>query len=356
MSFIVHNNYQIVKITLKSEFESTLYLSFKRNKVTQVSRPSTIDSTNHTHTWRLNLSEFNIDDELTDFRIYTPSAVELSKFGGIVWLLDGEEIIDVNNGEVDPETEEEIREINGNSYTTKFNEIGEHTIQAVFKGNKKYTSSTTPIKTFYVEQEEAGGGGTVPVSEIWRMEFINQSTSSFKYADGSSVTAKLTKGGVAITGASVTMTVLSDNVGYQYTATTKADGTVNLLLGRLEVGSHTLVATYSEDGEVVCSSQRKIKIVKNDPTIKHQNQNTSRPNTYYAGDEIWIQFIEPDYTALNDQTFPIYVNGKVHNIMTNVNGRVWLRLWYSGTYRFKAVFTGNKNLNKKTKEFTIVVH
>ena len=351
MSFIVHNNYQTVKITLKSEFTNPLLLSFKKNGVSQVSRQSTIDFTNHTHTWQLNLSEFNIDDELSDFKVYYNGTVELSKFGGITFLLDGEEIFD-NGGD--------FTELSDNSLTTKFGEIGEHTIQAVYKGNKNYTSSATELATFYVKQEEAGGGGTVPVSEIYHIEFINQSTSTFKYANGDKVTAKLTKGGVPLTGKSVTMTVLSDSVGYQDTAITESDGTVKLQLGRLEVGNHTLIATYSEYNEttemdeIICSCQRKIKIVKNDPIIKYEKQGGGY--NFTAGCEIWIQFIEPDYTALNDQTFPIYVNGRVHNIMTNVNGRVWLRLWYRGTYRFKAVFTGNKNLNKKTKEFTVVVH
>ena len=163
MSFIVHNNYQIVKITLKSEFADPLLLSFKKNGVSQVSRQSSVDSTNHTHTWRLYLSEFNIDDELSDFKVLSHTSVELSKFGGITFLLDGEEIFD-NGGD--------FTELSDNSLTTTFNEIGEHTIQAVYKGNKNYTSSATELATFYVKQEEAGGGGTVPVSEIYHMEFI----------------------------------------------------------------------------------------------------------------------------------------------------------------------------------------
>lgn len=348
MSFVVDKNKKRIIIRLKSKIKrvyvdnawvSPLKLTYKRNNVT--SSALTPSWSNGTYTWAISTRNFSDDDELTDFTIYYDGEADFTSLEeGVTILLDGEDVGEIRNT---------------NTYTAKFDEIGEHTIQALYKGNKNYMTATTPITTFYVKQEEAGGGGTVPVSEIYWMEFTDLSKSTFKYADGSSVSAKLTKGGVPIGGAEVELTVLSATTGYSYTATTQANGIVNLKLNRLPVGSHTLIATYEVDNEVVCSSQKKIKIIKNDPLIDFAKQGGTAQSTFYAGDEIWIRFREPDNTAINDKTVPIYVNGKVYNIMTNVNGRVWLRLYYRGTYRFKAVYGGNSNLNSKTYNFTVTV-
>ena len=260
----------------------------------------------------------------------------VSRFGGLTFLIDGEEIATINT----------------NTYNTQWDNVGEHTIQAVYKGNNAYSMSVSPVKGFYVKQEdEESGGGSH--STIYRLEFIDFNKDTFKYKDGSTVSVKLTQGGVPLSGEVVK---LHSTTGYTTTSTTSPDGIAQLKLGGLVVGEHLLNATYEVDGAVQFSSQKRIRIIKNDAVITHAPD--SPPTHYTKGGWVMIRWQEPltwDGLSLNDRYLPVYINNKMYICETNSSGRTWIRLTNSGTYRFKAVYGGDENLNYGESNFTITV-
>ena len=344
-SYLITNNKLIlilkVTATINNPNNVPLTLEFNRRVGTLnifQRFTATLDSATHTiHTFTIPLKNYNVGDTLNGFRLRwmgsgSASYKDLGAIDGVTFLVDGEEM----------STEK------SNTYTTKWDNVGEHTIQAVYRGNDTYTMAVSPKKTFYVHQDDSGSGGQ---SSIYKLDFIDLNQDTFKYKDGSTVTVKLTRGGTPLGGETIT---LSSSKGYTTTAKTLSDGTAKLRLGELAVGKHTLNAVYEDDGEIQCSSQRTINIIKNKAHITYEHNDDK--DYFNKGDWIIIHWQEPityDGKHLNDRNLPVYINGRMYLCQTQSSGRTWIQFNNSGTYRFKAVYNGDDNLEYTEYEFTI---
>ena len=60
--------------------------------------------------------------------------------------------------------------------------------------------------------------------------------------------------------------------------------------------------------------------------------------------------------SLSGDKVTVYINEKVYNLSINQSGYMWIRFAHTGTFKFKIVYKGNKNLNAKTVEFTKTIN
>ncbi len=309
-------------IKIKSNITSALKLKFKRNGTFQ----SAINSTysDNVHTWTIPLSNFSINDELSEFTVFMSGTHNLSSMNeGVTLLIDGEVIATLSS----------------NNYTTKFMETGEHTMQAVYKGNDKYMMACTPQVTFMVQQS------TDPSqSNQYKLEFVDKTVSKFKYKDNQMVEFLLTQGGVPLGGETVEIVLPPPrNID---SAETKIDGTVATYNTDWGVGTHLLRAFYYVNSIVKAIVQKEIVIEKNNASITYPSR------TFSKGEYIAIHFADPLGDKLVGAKASIYINGKAYSNTTDSNGDIKVRFAHTGTFNFKVVFNGNENLKSTTVEFT----
>lgn len=296
-----------------------------------ITKTATPDSTTGLVTFLIPCKSYNVGDVLSGFRLTWNSGTGvIGRVDGVTFLIDGEEMATQKS----------------NTYTTSWNKVGEHTIQAVYRGNNSYKAQKTVKKTFYVKQDDDGSQST-----IYKLTFLDLQNDTFKYKDGSVIRVKLTQGGNPLDAKTIT---LSSSRGYTTTATTSTDGIATLSLGNLQVGTHELNVVYEEDNTIQTSNQRTINVTKNNAIITHAHDEGK--DHYDKGDWIVIRWQEPDDAPLNDRYLPVYINGRAYICETNNNGRTWIQFSNSGTFRFKVVYEGDSNLEYTESEFTITAN
>lgn len=324
MSYTITDLSKKIVIKLTTKMTKTIRLRFKRNGswVNYIyGEPS-----DGVITYIIPCSDYQIGDVLSSFQLSMGGSYKIGNFNeGLTFLIDGEEYETVYTDRL----------------TTKFLDTNEHTIQAVFKGNSKYSMSYTPKKLFKVNQQS--NPSPVP-SDLIVLEFVDKQ-NHYVYKDNQKTTFKLTQGGRPLVNQIVEVV---SNHGTT-TLQTRADGTVPFYNTTMDAGTFLLRAYYYQNNIVKAITQREVTVDKGEANIDVPE------NTYSVGDTIQIKFSDPMGNSLSGDKVTVYINEKVYNLSINQSGYMWIRFAHTGTFKFKIVYKGNKNLNAKTVEFTKTV-
>lgn len=289
-------------------------------------------SPSYTLVYNIALSEYNIGDVITKFYLTKNQSVfPWQTHEGVTILLDGEEVDTINT----------------NVYTTKFDTSGEHTIQAVYKGNSALNMAVTDEFNFNVTQPPVDESGTVvPDTGTYKLNFVDKGLDTIYYNDGTVYRFRLTKGGVPVKGKVIEVVSATGGVGSH---TTDKNGIVTMnTTDKWVAGKYKIGAYFTEDSKTITSVYKNIVVKKRPTTI------TMNTGSFEKGSKIKFYF-KSNKTPLTDTKVQLFVNGKVTNETTNSKGIIYYTFNSKGTYKFKAVYKGDKNHTKGEFETTVTI-
>ncbi|MBP5421664.1 MAG: hypothetical protein J6Y78_04380 [Paludibacteraceae bacterium] len=329
MAYVIHNNYGMINIQLTSNITSALSLSYTRNGTAQSSITSTV--TDGVHKWSIPLNQYSLGDTLDNFTVSTTNKY--------LWELDEGITILVNGEEYDT--------IHSNTFPITFDKADKYTIEAVYCGNDLLSMSSTGKTTFQVTQPP-----TTEESQIsgnYTLEFVNKNISSMTYNDNTRIEFVLKKGGHPVRGKTVEK-VTPNNI---FSSDTNKDGIVGFNntgynAGKYKIGAYMYDYQDREDKKIVDSTYKTITIKKANPKITHSS-------SVQKGKTMWIYFRDNTSQRIKNEKVQVYINNKLYNKTTDKNGNVGIKMNNTGTFKFKVVYKGNKNLNAKTETFSLKV-
>lgn len=343
MSYEIVNNYTSLKLNLKTSQsnKTALRLYTYINDSNTVFKTYTPTSTDDGVYFTINTSEYTIGDVITKFEIGASGNTYLWQTNeGIKWLVDGEEYteIDSNNNIIDT--------FHTNTKTFSFSNNSHHTIEAVFVGNDNLAMSTTGKYDLAIKQPDFDESGSLENDGAYSVDFINPNISTLTYKDGTYIEFILTKGGVPVPDRSF--------------EAVKPDGTETVNNGRggytntsFNCGTYKIGAYYQNPTthELIASTYKNITIKKGNPTFTDNYQS----GTYFTPSLKYKLTLSYMGSPIANAKITLYVNGKATTLTTNSKGVVYYGFKKKGTYKFKAVYKGNSNLNSKEFSRTITV-
>jgi hypothetical protein len=204
----------------------------------------------------------------------------------------------------------------------------------------------TDKKTFRVTQPSVENPNPSQTGK-YKLEFVDKNLKTLTYNDGKEIKFRLTRGGTAVRGKTVEKVTPTKILS----SDTNKEGIVSFSntgypAGSYKIGAYMYDYQDSADKKIVDSTYKTITIKKADPTITYTTASVKK------GQKVQIKFKDNKGNVVVNEKVPIYINGKLYNKKTNKNGNIWIKMTNTGTFKFKVVYKGNKNLNKKTITFT----
>ena len=367
---IITNNKQKIEIRLSTQTTKSLTMTYKRVQYNLVTGLPIGTYTSHTATktteddgtilFTVLLNQFNIGDELKEFTVYASSSSTniWNTQEGVRVLINGVESNvypmvgnNIETETIDGETREKyVLDLHRSRFALRFENQGDYTVRAVYRGNATTEMSYTDPLTYHIKQP-VGSGGSTP-SGVYTLEFVDKTLSSLVYDDKSVVQFQLKRGGNAVSGKTIEMAVPNGQV---LSKDTNANGIVSFTNSGYDCGSYKIGAWFVDqsdedsNGRKVVSTYKDIKIKKATPYFT----NTASPIT--KGSYVQIKLRDGNGVNIANKKITVYVNGKPSTIKTNNSANVWIKLNSTGTHKFKAVWSGNKNFNSCTKSFNMVI-
>ena len=371
----ITNNTQRIVIKLATNTNKTLRMSYKSqayvnglpsgSSVSHTVSPTTSDGKK---VFTINLNEYNVGDELKEFKVYAYNSSTINLWDaheGITILLNGEEteVMPVYNNSIETTTEIvdgetittpiKVTELHRNKFALNFKEDGEYTLQAVYRGNNSTEmSSTTPLH-IHIQQPTSSGGGTTPVTGVYKLEFVNPNIKTLTYDDKSTIQYKLTRGGVPVSQKTVEKVLPTGSI---HSSLTNSNGIVSMVNDGYDSGKYKLGAYFvdsedvDDDNQIIVSTYNDIEIVKATPTLWHT---TSPVN---LGTKLQIKLKDSHGNNMANESVIIYINGSPKTSKTNDSGNIWIGFKKKGTYKIKAVYNGNKNHKAINQSFNFKVN
>ena len=367
--FITNNNNKIsVKLTTNTTESLTMSYKYQAysdgvpsgSAITKTVSPTTVDGKK---VFTIYLNQYNVGDELKEFKVYGSSnSVNLwDTHEGITVLLNGEEteVMPVYNNSIETETidgetvNKEVSELHRNKFALNFDEDGEYTLQAIYKGNNSTEMSATDEYTFHILQpQSSGGGGSTPVTGVYRLEFVNPNIKTLTYDDKKSIQFRLTRGGSPVSQKTVEKVAPNGSI---YSQDTNTSGIVTLVNNGYDAGKYKIGAYFKDsnddddDGIITVSTYKDVTIEKATPVLWHT------PSPVNLGSKLHILLRDSHNQKMNNEKLIIYVNGSPKTSNTSTDG-VYLSFKKKGTYKIKVVYNGNKNHKAITDSFNFKVN
>ena len=371
--FITNNN-QKIEIRVKTKTTKTLKLQYKRVKYNAnglpIGSPTTYTisgsiEADGTVLFTILLTNFNIGDELKEFIVYasTSSTNIWNTHEGVRILVNGEEsyVYPMYGNNIETETivddgetitrEQYVLDLHRSRFALRFEEQGDYEVRAVYRGNATTEMSYTAPLTYHIKQP-VGSGGSTP-SGVYTLEFVDKTLSSLVYDDKTVIQFQLKRGGTPVNGKTIEMATPSGSV---LSKDTNANGIVSFTNSSYDCGTYKIGAWFVDqsdedsNGRKVVSVYKDVKIKKATPYFT----NTASPIT--KGSYVQIKLRDGNGANIPNKKITVYVNGKPSTIKTNNSANVWIKLNTTGTHKFKAVWSGNKNFNSCTKSFNMVIN
>ena len=305
---------------------------------------------NTLYTYEIPLADYEIGDIISKLLLTQENTLKpWDTHEGVRFLLDGEEVEDPVY---------EIDEYQTCYYTIDgFPNAGQHYVQAVYVGNDEVNPSWTDIYHFTVNQPEIPDTPPTPVPPVegeFKLRFYDEVASGCFYGEEATIRLQLLKGGVpagsgylieTIKGDRGIGTLTTDNKGIVYINGGKGEGADDTV--RWDAGKYKIGGTFAKNHKTVCRTLRNFEVKKAPSRIEIDG------GTYQKGDKILFRFYYNTSDRLNKEVIQFYVNGKLIEKKTSEHGVISYRFTSKGTFKFKAVWKGNKNIEKA--EFTTTV-
>ena len=316
--------------------------------ITHTVSPTT--ATNGDKVFTVNLRDYNIGDELKEFQVSsTSNSINLWETQeGVNVLVNGEvvDVYPVTNTTLD---DEPVENLHKNKFALNFEEDGDYTIQAVYRGNNATEMSATDPVTLHITQDSSG-----TQDGVYKLEFVNKNLKTLTYDDQTKIEFRLTKGGTAISGK--TIQIARPSGGEPLSIDTNSKGLVGFINNNYDVGKYKLGARFVHQEEVegdkkmVTSTYKDVEIKKATPSIIH----TSSPVN--LGSKLKITIKNSHNNNFPNKKVMVYVNGSPKTTKTNDNGEVFVDFKKKGTYKIKVVSTATANHKQVTESFNFKVN
>ena len=357
----IKDNNHLLRLSLYSKESESPTLDVYINDETEIEESYSSISTSpspdpslgdYLYIYEIPLSDFEINDKITKMELRQGNTVKpWETHEGIRFLVDGEEVKDpifvTDNSE--------------NCYyiLDAYKNAGQHYVQAVYVGNDEFNPSWTDIYHFSVNQPEIPDTPPTPVPPVegeFRLNFIGEVEDGCFYGESATIKMQLTKGGVpagknylveVIRGDRGIGTTYTDEKGIVYVNGGKgkdADPTV-----RWDAGKYKIGGAFTRNSKTVCRALKNFEVKKAPSRIEIDG------GIYKKGDKIIFRFYYNKSDRLNKEVIQFYVNGKMIEKKTSENGVISYRFSSKGTFKFKAVWKGNKNIEKAELTTTITI-
>lgn len=338
MNFVIPDNHHNLKLTLQSNGMGIPSLEVFINDSSTPYRTYTSSSVNSPYIYNIPFSDYTVGDVITKCRLIQDSPVlPWQTHEGVTVLVDGVEVANLNYAN------STTVDTNCVTYTTKFKE-GTHDIQAFYVGNDEYNMSMTDKLHFIVAQPPVNESATPTTSGTYRLAFYGNTPSSSVYGKSAKITMQLTKGNAPVRGKTVERVVGGSGIG---TASTDAKGLVSMNTPTWNAGTYKIGGYFTEDSKKIYSVYKTFTVNKAPCTI------TIDGGTYKKDGVIKFYFKYNNSTPITNTKVQLYVNGKMTSYTTDKWGKIAYKFSSKGTFKFKAVYTGSKNIEKK--EFTTTI-
>lgn len=335
-SYKVTDIYHKIKIELANGITGTkpklkVYKNGSSTAVQTINSPTGTTTTTYYYLVDLSNGSYNVGDELT-FRLERGSSTSTpyNTNEGVTILVNGEL---------------EVDDYHSNTYTVTPTELGDTTIQFVYKGNNATNMSYTDPIVLHTKQEDDSGSST-PSGE-YTLEFVKDYPSNLKYDDGTVFKLVLKQGGVPIEGRDIYWTTPKGTVK----KTTNKNGRVGIENNLWNVGKYTIGGTFEiPNTSVYIRKFEDIKIEKGDANIK-----SSLTGLVPTGSKVAFAVESASGKNVTGENVEVTVNGSKVTKKLNDNGHIWFKPTKIGVYEFKISYKGNKNLNPANKTFNIIM-
>jgi hypothetical protein len=277
------------------------------------------------------LNKYEVGDILTSFEIRSSSNL-------FPWQTNEGVTVLIDNEEVDT--------IHTNEYTTKFSDSGNHTIQMVYKGNNQLNMSYTTVYPFTVTQPEVQEDIPLPTTGEYKLRFVDKSKKTFTYGSNETFQLQLTKGNAPVPNR--TVEVIKSTGGLPFSPMTNSKGLITVPIKNWDAGKWKVGGYFRADAKNVCSTYMWIEIKKLATTV------TMNTGSFSKNDSVKFTF-KAGNTALANTKVQLYVNGKAKDYTTSKNGTISFKMTAKKTYKFKAVYKGDKNHSSGELETTITI-
>lgn len=333
MSFEINStnihNILILSLTTNSSTNISINLLVEVND-TSWSNPIAPSVSGNVLTYRIPLSNYNVGDILTGFKLETSSSVSPWQTNeGLAVLID----------------DEEVDTIHTNEYTTQFSDSGDHTIQVVFKGNNQLNMSYTTKHPFKVVQPTVEEDIPLPDTGEYKLRFVDKSKKTFTYGDSATFQLQLTKGKAPVPNRTVEVV---KPTGIPDSHTTNSKGIINVPITGWNAGKWKIGGYFRADNKNVCSTYMWITINKMPTTV------TMSTGSFQKDDNVKFKF-KVGKDALANTKVQLFVNGKAKDYTTSSTGTIAFKLSQKKTYKLKAVYKGDKNYSAGELETTITI-
>lgn len=372
MNYEIKDPYHVLYVKLNSNVntsENNLYLQTYVNNSSTPHSPTYVPINNtNPYTFKIKHSDYQIGDVITNIRVLFTSTNPIPLYDlheGVSILVDGAEsyVKKAENDEVilDGQGNPIMENVVKNSqFAINFDNEGEHTVQAIYKGNSSLGIALSDKITLVAEQKVDPNPSPQPGN--YKLE-ITKMPNSMKYMSEVFWQFKLTKGGQVVGGKTVEKitprNIWSDTDG-------NADGLYEVktpsvsILKQWNVGTYTVGARFyhqtdpDSDKSVICSVWKKdFKITKNTPRLSGTQPASGKKGyaKFYLRYPALKGVADTDLGIANAKV-TIKVGGKKYTKTTDSKGMV--KLYRNSTKKatYKVSWAGNKNLNKVSKTFS----
>lgn len=368
-----------VKINTTLQNYNNLYLQTYINNSTTVHSPSYIGTYNDgILTYTIPFSDYEIGDVITNAKLVlngTTNIYDLKE--GVSVAVDGEEIrpfsasnsstIETTTTTIDGEqitSNVQLDTVKQQYFGLIFEDNNEHTVQAIFKGNKSLgvaLSDVIPVTPTQII--DPNPSDNTPVGNY--LLTVVKSVKTMTYMADVDFKFKLTKGGEIVSGKTVEVdtpsgvTYSADTVNGIRTVKIDKEGLSSSTLlnhfRRWNVGTHKVIARFyhyddpNTTGTVLTSCKFDLKITKGTPTMTFTGAGTK-------GNKAKFKLCDPQGYPLANKKVSIKVGGKTYYKTTNDYGNARLTINSKGYKTYTVKYNGDSNLKSKKWTFTETVN
>lgn len=352
MSYLITNIHNVLVLKLSTK-DTDLILNTYINGSSGVQNSYERDasSTDELSIFRIPLSDYELNDSITKFKLVSSSNKKLYETQeGVVVLLDGE-MIDTGKVTTSGGTDTLVKDTDGNMVTEdrlsnnkfylNFTDGGSHDLQAVYRGNDGIAMVMTEKTHFQVKQPDLDESGSLDNDGAYLLEFVDNTFPSFYYNDGKEIYFRLTKGGVPVPNRTVQRQYPSGGVG---TGTTDSQGLVKITNTGYKAGKYKIGAFFYVDTvtNVISSTYRNMEIKKGTPVW---TDNFEDEGEFIKGSKYKAK-LKYRGKAMENVKVTVQVNKNKITKTTSKYGVVSYDFKSKGTYNIKVIYKGDENHNQ----------
>lgn len=244
--------------------------------------------------------------------------------------------------------------IHTNSFKLKFDNSGEHTVQAVYSGDEYTRMSYTDLERFEIKQHKDSQTPTPSIVGKYALKFHNPPVlKDLTFNDHKKVYFKLTQAGVGVSGKTIEIQLPNGSV---VSKTTTSKGLVSFPNTGYSAGKYKIGAYFvdSETHKRYTSTYKDITIKKADVHLDETHERVMKNNVYQKKRRVVIFFRNAYKKPFKKRKLSVYHNKQLKTMKTDDKGHIIMDVGV-GTHTFKVVYNGNNDYNKKTLNFTVVV-